>query len=70
MFLNNLTPIFTSLGSWLSFGKKFDRRFMIGMAIAFAGAIGLGFKDWQGGEDLIIGDIYAVLSTVFWALIY
>lgn len=65
MLLNNLTPIFTSLGSWLIFGKKFDNRFIIGMAIALTGAIGLGFEDLRGGEGLLIGDIYAVLSAVF-----
>lgn len=65
MLLNNLTPIFTSLGSWLLFGKKFDRRFLIGMAIALTGALALGFEDLQGGEGLLIGDILAVLSAVF-----
>lgn len=65
MLLNNLTPIFTSLGSWLIFGKKFDNRFIIGMAIALTGAIGLGFEDLRGGSGLLIGDIYAVSSAVF-----
>lgn len=65
MLLNNLTPIFTTLGSWLLFGKQFDNRFLIGMAIALTGAIGLGFEDLQGGEGLLIGDIYALLSAVF-----
>lgn len=65
MLLNNLTPIFTSLGSWLCFGKKFDSRFLIGMAIALTGAMALGFEDLNGGGGLLIGDIYAVLSAVF-----
>ena len=70
MLLNNLTPIFTSIGSWLLFGKKFDQRFLIGMAIALTGAIGLGFEDLQGGEGLLIGDILALLSAVFWEPIF
>jgi drug/metabolite transporter (DMT)-like permease len=65
MLLNNLTPIFTSLGSWLIFGKKFDNRFILGMAIALTGAIALGFEDLRGGDGLLIGDIFAVLSAVF-----
>ncbi|NJN73712.1 MAG: DMT family transporter [Limnothrix sp. RL_2_0] len=65
MLLNNLTPIFTSLGSWLIFGKKFDNRFIVGMAIALTGAIGLGFEDLRGGDGLLMGDIYAVSSAVF-----
>lgn len=65
MLLNNLTPIFTSLGSWLFLGKRFDHRFLIGMAIALTGAMALGFEDLHGGGGLLIGDIYAVLSAVF-----
>ncbi|WP_236612527.1 DMT family transporter [Picosynechococcus sp. NKBG15041c] len=65
MLLNNLTPIFTSLGSWLIFGKKFDKQFLIGMAIALGGAMALGFEDLNGGGGLLIGDFYAILSAVF-----
>ncbi|OKH20043.1 DMT family transporter [[Limnothrix rosea] IAM M-220] len=65
MLLNNLTPIFTSLGSWLLFGKSFDKRFLIGMAIALTGALGLGFEDLQGGDGLLIGDLLAIASAMF-----
>ena len=65
MLLNNLTPIFTSLGGWLLLGKRFDLRFLVGMAIALAGAIALGLEDLNGDSGLLIGDIYAVLSAVF-----
>ena len=65
MLLNNLTPIFTTLGSWLLFGKNFNRQFLIGMAIALTGAIGLGLEDLHGADGLLIGDIYALLSAVF-----
>ena len=65
MLLNNLTPLFTSLGSWLLFKKQFDRRFLIGMAIALAGAIALSFEDLHSADGLLIGDLYALLSAVF-----
>ncbi|MGK7908515.1 MAG: DMT family transporter [Synechococcus sp.] len=65
MLLNNLTPIFTTLGSWLLFGKRFNRQFLVGMAIALAGAIGLAFEDLHSANGLLIGDIYALLSAVF-----
>ncbi|MGB3293379.1 MAG: DMT family transporter [Phormidesmis sp.] len=65
MLLNNLTPLFTSLGSWLLLGKRFDSRFLAGMTIALAGAIGLGMEDLQGAEGFLIGDVYALLSAVF-----
>ncbi len=66
MLLNNLTPIFTTLGSWLFLGKKFDSKFLIGMGIAVAGAITLGLEDLTGaGGGSFMGDMYALLSAVF-----
>jgi drug/metabolite transporter (DMT)-like permease len=65
MLLNNLTPIFTTLGGWLFLGKRFDRRFLVGMAIALIGAIAMGFEDLQGTNGFLIGDFYALLSAVF-----
>ncbi len=65
MLLNNLTPIFTSVGAWLCLGKRFDGKFIVGMLIALSGAIFLGLEDLQGGSSHLIGDFYAVLSAVF-----
>ena len=65
MLLNNLTPIFTSLGSWLFLGRRFDNKFLLGMAIALIGAITLGIEDLGGSGDSLIGDLYAILSAVF-----
>jgi drug/metabolite transporter (DMT)-like permease len=65
MLLNNLTPLFTSLGAFLFWGQRFDRRFLLGMAIALSGALYLGFEDLTGQEGLLVGDIYATLSAVF-----
>jgi drug/metabolite transporter (DMT)-like permease len=65
MLLNNLTPVFTTLGSWLFFRQRFDNKFLLGMAIALSGAIALGFEDLQGEAGYLIGDIYALLSAIF-----
>ncbi|MEM9568351.1 MAG: DMT family transporter [Cyanobacteria bacterium P01_E01_bin.34] len=65
MLLNNLTPIFTTLGSWLLFSKRFERQFLVGVAIALTGAIGIGLEDLHSSDGLLIGDIYALLSAVF-----
>ncbi|NBD17387.1 MAG: EamA family transporter [Cyanobacteria bacterium] len=66
VLLNNLTPIFTALGSWLLFGKQFDSKFLVGMTIAVAGAITLGLEDLNAAaEGSLIGDVYALLSAVF-----
>jgi drug/metabolite transporter (DMT)-like permease len=67
MLLNNLTPIFTTLGSWLLFRKRFDNRFLIGMVIALVGAITLGAEDLQSVDSNLLGDGFALLSAVFLA---
>jgi drug/metabolite transporter (DMT)-like permease len=70
MLLNNLTPIFTSLGGWLLWRQRFDSRFLIGMAIALTGAITLGLEDLTGTDGLLLGDLYALLSAVFLGLYF
>jgi drug/metabolite transporter (DMT)-like permease len=67
MLLNNLTPIFTTLGSWLFFRKRFDAKFLVGMAIALAGAIALGAEDLNSVDNNLLGDACALLSAVFLA---
>jgi drug/metabolite transporter (DMT)-like permease len=65
MLLNNLTPVFTSLGAWLFLGKRFEFKFLLGMIIALGGAIALGLEDLHGSSENLLGDIYALLSAVF-----
>ncbi len=65
MLLNNLTPLFTSLGSWLCWGKRFDKRFLLGLGIALIGAIVLGCEDLTGTAESLLGDVYAIASAVF-----
>ncbi len=65
MLLNNLTPIFTSLGGWLFLGQRFDKKFLAGMTIALTGAIALGLEDLNGAGGSLIGDLFAVMSAVF-----
>lgn len=67
MLLNNLTPIFTTLGSWLFFRKRFDAKFLVGMAIALSGAIALGAEDLNSVDNNLFGDACALLSAVFLA---
>lgn len=72
--LSNLTPIFTFLGAWLFVGKQFDRRFLIGLAIACGGGIFLTLEDWLHLENqlfgtmAILGDGAALLSAIVYAL--
>ncbi|WP_202222841.1 DMT family transporter [Okeania sp. KiyG1] len=62
--MHNLTPMFTTLGSWLIFKTQFNRRFLIGVVIAVGGAIILSINDFQLDPHKIQGDILALISAV------
>ena len=61
--LNNMMPIFTTLGGWLLFGQRFRAKFLLGMAVAVVGAIAIGLEDLHGGN--IAGDLAALLAAAF-----
>ncbi len=65
--LRNLTPLFTTLGGWLLLGRRFDNRFLVGLAVALSGAIAIGMDDLQAVRDNFVGDIAALLSAMFYA---
>jgi len=65
--LHNLAPIFTTLGGWLLLGYRFDRKFLIGMAIAMGSAFTIGIQDFQIAGDHLVGDVLALVSAVFYA---
>ena len=65
MLLNNLTPVFTTLGGWLFLRRRFDNKFLLGMFISLSGAIVLGLEDLHDPSGNLIGDMYALLSAVF-----
>lgn len=63
--LHNLTPLFTTLGGWLLLHQQFDRRFMLGLAVAIMGAGALSLGDLQISASHLTGDIASLLSAVF-----
>lgn len=66
-FLHSFTPIFTGLLGLLFFGLQFRRWFWIGMAIAIAGALLLGFEDVQFKPTQIWGDGVSLVSALFFS---
>jgi drug/metabolite transporter (DMT)-like permease len=71
--MHNLVPIFTVLGGWLALGQTFDRRFLLGMLVAIAGAILLELNDlailYRGFvPKSLLGDLAALLSAVFFGV--
>lgn len=62
--LANLTPVFSCLGGWLFFNKRFDRRFVMGMAVAIAAIFLIGFDDCQMALGKFVGDAAALVAAI------
>lgn len=63
----NTAPVFVALGSWLFFGRRVTRVFLVGMVTALVGitllvgqSFGLSAAQWQG-------DALALLTALFYA---
>ena len=65
--LVNLAPVFVALGGRLLFGERFAYTFLVGMAVALAGAVLLVGGDLGLGARQLFGDALAVLAAVFYA---
>ena len=65
--LHNLTPFFATIGGWLFLKQSFDRKFIMGLVLAFVGAIAISIEDFQIGDTHFTGDAIALLSSVFYA---
>ncbi len=63
--LSNLNPIFVGLAGYFLFGQKFDRRFVIGLVLAIAGAGAFELSEAQFSADQLQGDALAFISAVF-----
>lgn len=66
--LNNMMPIFSTLGGWLIFRQRFSARFLLGMSIAILGAIAIGIEDLQVADSGLIGDGAALMAAMFSAI--
>jgi drug/metabolite transporter (DMT)-like permease len=62
--LANLTPVFSCLGGWLFCRRRFDQQFLLGMVIAIAAILAIGFNDCQIGSGKFLGDIAALIAAM------
>ncbi|GAB4465892.1 MAG: hypothetical protein OHK0037_21150 [Elainellaceae cyanobacterium] len=63
----HMMPLFTTLGAWLVLGRRFSKRFLIGMAVAVSGAIAIGIDDFGGGDNSLWGDAAALGVALLFA---
>ncbi len=65
--LANSAPLFVTLASWLWFGERIKSRFLLGMAIAFSGAVLLMGESVNLSRTRVTGDALGLLTAVFYA---
>lgn len=63
----NFAPIFVTLGAWLLFGHKVTRRYLIGMALALAGAAALAGENFAIAPGNLLGDLFGLVTAMFLA---
>jgi drug/metabolite transporter (DMT)-like permease len=63
--LSNMNSLFVGLAGYFLFGRRFDKRFIIGMLIAVCGAIALELNKVQFSTYQILGDALALLTAIF-----
>ncbi len=65
--LANVAPVFVAIGAWLFLGDRISGSFIIGMALAFAGATLLVRNSAGAGTQHLLGDVLAILAALFYA---
>jgi drug/metabolite transporter (DMT)-like permease len=66
--LSNLTPLFTCLGGWIFWQKSFQKKLLLGMAIAVGGMGLIGLNDLQVGAVKLQGDAIALLAAISFSI--
>lgn len=66
--LATFAPIYVTLGSFLLFGERFSRLFLVGMALAIAGAGVLMGRSFTVSVDNLFGDVLGAITGVFFGL--
>jgi drug/metabolite transporter (DMT)-like permease len=70
--LSNTTPVVVAITAWLLFRERPSRAFLLALALAIGGAIGMGLAKGSGGRgsDPLLGDALALLAAVFYGLYF
>lgn len=66
--LDNMMPVFTTLGAWLLLGQRFKAKFLLGMAVAVGGVSAICLEDFQVASTNLVGDTVALLAAVLSAV--
>ncbi|MFQ6326706.1 DMT family transporter [Nocardia sp. CWNU-33] len=64
----NIGPVLIAVLSGLVLGEGFPARLMVGIAVAFAGAIVVGLSNSGGGRSAVLGVILCLTAAATWAI--
>jgi drug/metabolite transporter (DMT)-like permease len=67
--LNNMMPIFTTLGAWLFLRQRFSLRFVVGLGVAIGGMMAIGIQDLHLSSQQMMGDAVALFAAVLLATV-
>jgi len=62
--LVTITPIFVAIASYLLFKERLTRRIVAGIFVCLAGAIFIGYGNWQIGSESLYGGVLALLGAL------
>jgi drug/metabolite transporter (DMT)-like permease len=65
--LSNAAPLFVALVAWLFLGERFSPTFVVGLALALAGATILVGTSFSLGLTYLFGDLLGILTAMFYA---
>ncbi len=65
--LSNFNSLFVGLAGFFLLGRRFDRRFIIGMIIAVGGGVLFELNKVQFAPDQLLGGVLALLTAIFMA---
>jgi drug/metabolite transporter (DMT)-like permease len=65
--LHSMTPLFITLIGWMFLSQQFERRYLLGIAIAIFGSFALVANDVSITIDKLQGDGLALVSAIFWS---
>ncbi len=62
--LVTITPIFVAIASYLFFKERLTRQVVTGIFVCLAGAVLIGYGNWQIGSESLYGGVLALLGAL------
>lgn len=67
VILVTASPVFVAIASYFLFGEKLRRQTVLGIIIAIAGSVIIGYGNWKIGAGSLFGGILALLAALAFA---